>query len=142
MRAMIQTLCSTLFLLILSVSSAFAQEIKNFDMNSENLSNDYAECAAYYRLVYFAMNASNKKETANAYRQLENTAMFYSLLLAKKGKRRDRDMAVEVTNSRIEMNLKKMKQEVDNRNENISILINKYHFPCQERMESLSKPLK
>ena len=48
-------------------------------------------------------------------------------------------MAVEVTNSRIEMNLKKMKREIDNRNENISILINKYHFPCIERMKGLDK---
>ena len=29
-----------------------------------------------------------------------------------------------------------MKQEADYRNENISILINKYHFQCQELMKN------
>jgi hypothetical protein len=29
-----------------------------------------------------------------------------------------------------------MKQEADNRNENISILINNYHYGCQEAMEN------
>ncbi len=137
MRVIRKTLCLAYFLLVLSVPSAFTQEAKDFDMNSENKSSDYAECAAYYRLVYFAMNASNEKEIANAYRELEDTAMLYSLLFANKG--RDKDMAIKVTNSRIELNLKKMKQEVDNRNENISILTNKYHLPCQERIESLNK---
>ena len=45
-------------------------------------------------------------------------------------------MAVKVTNSRIDMYMKKMKQESDNRNENISILINKYHFGCEEVMKN------
>lgn len=60
--------------------------------------------------------------------------MFYSLLLANEG--RSKDVAVEVTNSRIEMYIKKMKQEANNSNENISILINKYHFGCQETIEN------
>jgi hypothetical protein len=72
-------------------------------------------------------------------RELENTAMSYSLLLANEG--RNKDLAVEVTNSRIEMYIKKMKQEANNRNENISILINKYHFGCQEAMENPSNHL-
>lgn len=113
---------------------AFGQEGKGIDKRMENISGQYAECAAYYRLVYHAMNSSNEMETANAYRQLEDKAMFYSLLLAGQG--RSKDMAIDVTNSRIEMYMKKMKQETDNRNENISILINKYYFGCQEAMKN------
>jgi len=116
--------------------AALAQETKGIDKNLENISGQYAECAAYYRLVYHAMVSSKEKETANAYRKLEDDAMFYSLLLANEG--RSKDLAVEVTNSRIEMYMKKMKQEADNRNENISVLINKYHFGCQESMENPS----
>ena len=123
-------------LLALFLPCAVAQEARDFDMNAENLSAEYAECAAYYRLVYFAMKSSNEEETAKSYRQLEDTAMFYALLLANRG--RDRDTAVEVTNSRIETNLKKMKQEINNRNEDIAILMNKYHFSCQEKIENLS----
>jgi len=80
------------------------------------------------------MISSNEPDTANSYRELANTAMFYSLLLAKQG--RNKDKAIEVTNSRIEMYMKKMKQEANNRNENISILINKYHFGCLDAMKN------
>lgn len=113
-----------------------SEETKKIDPTLEKISGQYAECAAYYRFVYHAMNSSNEKETANAYRQLEETAMFNSLLLANEG--RSKDVAVEVTNSRIEMYMKKMKQEANNRNENISILINKYNFGCQEAMKNPS----
>lgn len=123
-----------LLILILSPLSSFGQEKRQIDKNLENISWQYAECAAYYELVFNAMKASNENETANAYRQLENDAMFYSLLLGNEG--RSKDLAIEVTNARIDIYKKKMKLEADNRNENISILINKYHFECQERMQN------
>ena len=123
-----------LLILILSPLSSFGQEKRQIDKNLENISWQYAECAAYYELVFNAMKASNENETANAYRQLENDAMFYSLLLGNEG--RSKDLAIEVTNARIDIYKKKMKLEADNRIENISILINKYHFECQERMQN------
>ncbi|WP_417508554.1 hypothetical protein [Methylophaga sp.] len=126
-----------LFALITYPLVSFAQTEKEIDKNLENISGQYAECAAYYELVYHAMNASNEKETAGAYKQLEDNAMFYSLLLANEG--RSKDLAVKVTNSRIDMYMKKMKLEADNRNENISILINKYHFGCEEAMKNPPK---
>lgn len=113
---------------------SFSQGTKGIYKNFENISGQYAECAAYYRLVYHAMASSNDLETARLYRELEDTAMLYSLILANEG--RNKDNSVEVTNSRIEMHMKKMKHEADNRNENISILINKYHFGCQGAMEN------
>ncbi len=125
-----------LLILVLSTTIVGAKEPKGIDIDFENISGQYAECAAYFRLVYHAMQSSNEEETANAYRQQEDAAMFYSLLLANEG--RSKDVAIEVTNSRIEMYMKKMKQEVNNRNENISILINKYHFGCEEAMENPS----
>lgn len=106
---------------------------KSIQPAAKNAAADFRR-AAYYELVYHAMKSSNDTETANTYREQENTAMFYSLLLAREG--RNKDMAVEVTNSRIDMYMKKMKQEADNKNENISILINKYHFGCKELMEN------
>ena len=124
------------FIFLVNPLLSFAQETKGIDKNLENISGQYAECAAYYRLAYHAMVSSNEKETANAYRQLEDNAMFYSLLLANEG--RSKDLAVAVTNSRIEMYMKMMKKEINNRNENISILINKHHFGCQEAMENPS----
>lgn len=124
----------SLLIVLLFTSPALAQEQQKIDKTLENISGRYAECAAYYRLVYFALNSSNEKETANTYRQLEDTAMFYSLLLANEG--RSKDMAVKVTNSRIELAMKKMKQEINNRNENISILMNKYQSACLEAVKN------
>ena len=121
---------------LLCSSQSIAQNATEFDPELENQSAMYAECAAYYRLVYFALVESQQEETASAYREMEDNAMFVSLAVASKG--RSQDMAVEVTNSRIEMSMKIMKQEIDNRNENISILINKYQFSCQEALSSPS----
>ncbi len=129
--------CVTLLALITFPMVSLAQDDNSIDKDLDNISVQYAECAAYYEFVYHAMNAANEKETAGAYKKLEDNAMFYSLLLANEG--RDTDLAVRVTNSRIEMYLKKMKQEADNRNENISILINKYHFGCEEAMKNPTK---
>jgi len=128
-----RTLIASLFFAFIS-TGAVGQEIPLIDPEYENLSGDYAQCAAYFRLVYFAMESSDENDAAMAYRELEDTAMFYSLLLASKG--REQDVAVNVTNSRIEMNMKLMKEEADNRNENISVLINKYHFNCKELSEN------
>lgn len=128
-----RVLAAPVILIVLS-TTVVADDNLIINQQYENVSSEYAECAAYYRLVYSATQSSGEAETAQAYRQLEDSAMFYSLLLAGEG--RTKDTAVEVTNSRIEMYLKKMKQEADNRNENISVLINKYHFTCQEAMET------
>ena len=130
-----------IFLIVFLANPIFSlsQEVKEIDKDLENISGQYAECAAYYELVYHAMISSNEPETAKSYLELYDTAMFYSLLLANEG--RNKETAVKVTNSRIEMYIKKMKQEADNRNENISILINKYHFGCQEAMENPSNHL-
>lgn len=122
----------TILFLIISPLFVSAEEQKAIDRSLENISGQYAECTAYYELVYHAMNSSNEKETAEMYKELANNAMFYSLLLANEG--REKDIAVNVTNSRIDMYKKKMLQEADNRNENISILINNYHYDCEKLM--------
>ena len=129
-----KTIFIVLLILILSPLSSFGQESRQIDKNLDNIAIQYAECAAYYELIFDAMKVSNENKTANAYRQLENDAMFYSMLLANEG--RSKDLAIEVTNARIDIYKKTMKQEADNRNENISILINKYHYDCQELMQN------
>jgi hypothetical protein len=135
-----KTILFSFISLILSIPLlSYAQEPQRINKDLENISGQYAECTAYYELVSHAMKSSNDPKTAGAYSEIGNTAMFYSLLLANEG--RAKDVAVQVTNSRIDMYKKKMKQEADNRNENISILINKYHFGCQQAMENPSDKL-
>jgi len=125
--------------LLAFVLSAEAREDNSIDKSLENISGQYAECAAYFRLVYHALVASNDAATAGAYRKQEDTAMFYSLLLANEG--RDKDTAVTVTNARIEMYMKVMKKEANNRNENIAILINKYSDGCEKLMTNPPAPV-
>ncbi len=131
-----QTIFFLFFFIFLFVfdKSAFSQNSGEVDSRFEDISGQYAECAAYYRLAYYALKNSNDEESAKVYSELDDRSMFYSLLLANEG--RDQDMAVEVTHSRIEVNLKKMKKEIGNRNENFSILINNYHFKCENLLEN------
>ena len=134
MKSIIFFLVFALSLFFVFTLQAFCQETQKIDKNLDNIAIQYTECAAYYEVVYYAMKASDENKTANTYRQLENDAMLYSLLLANEG--RSKDLAIEVTNARIDIYKKKMKQEADYKNENISILINKYHFECQELMKN------
>jgi hypothetical protein len=113
---------------LLVSSPAFGQDRSAIDTVLDNIAAEYATCAAYYRLVYHGAAASNRKDVATSYRQLEDDAMFYSLLLASEG--RDADMAIQVTNARIESGMKAMKKEIGNRNENLAILINKHGETC------------
>ena len=115
MKTIIFVLVFALSLFFAFPLQAFSQKTKKIDKNLDNIAIQYAECAAYYELVYYAMKASDENKTANTYRQLENDAMLYSLLLANEG--RSKDLAIEVTNARIDIYKKKMKHETDNRNE-------------------------
>lgn len=129
-------------LLITTYTSSSAQETgftpaSEINQEWEELSGAYAECAAYYRFVYFALESSGETETAAAYRDLEDNSMLVSLVLANGG--RDRDMAIEVTNSRIELYMQQMKEETNNRNENISILINKHNASCMALQQEPSE---
>ena len=115
-------------------SFCMSQETNKFDKDLEDISGQYAECTAYYELVYHAMITSGQNETASAFKNLKDTSLFYSVLIADNG--RSREMAIEVISSRIDTYLKKMKQEADNRNENISTLKNRYHYNCQDIMKN------
>jgi len=109
-----------------------AEEETQINAHLEGIAGEYAECAAYYELMYYAMKSSKEDKIADKYKKQEDSAMLISQLLAGEG--RSKDMALNVTNSRIDMYMKKMKQETDNRNGNKSILIKKYHFHCNEIM--------
>lgn len=118
-------------ILILSTFSFGTPALADIDMTIDKISGEYAVCTAYYELVQDAVVASSgDKETADEYGKLKESVMFYSLLLANEG--RTKDMAVQVTYSRIEMHKKVMMEEIGYRYENFSILINKHNFECQD----------
>ena len=128
-----------LLVFLLNPLVSVGQELTETNNEIENISDQYAECAAYFRLQNQALILSNEPETAKSYRGLEGTAMFYHLLLAYQG--RSRNKAIEVTNSRVDMFTKKLQQEAANREEITSELTRKYDSGCQEEMENPSNHL-
>ncbi len=128
-----------LFIVIsfISPSLTHSEENKKVNYILDSISGDYAECAAYYTIVYHSMVSANEAAAANNYAQLQETAINYALQLASEG--RSIEMTGKVTKSRIEMYNKKMKQEAGNDAANISVLINKYHFKCTNALENPEK---
>jgi hypothetical protein len=109
-------------LLIISITSANSLRAETTD----NLAVKYAEAAAYHLIVHQAVKQSGAK-----YAELTKTSgdsydycCIISMLLASQT--RDSEMAGKVTLSRVEYFKKGMQKEMGHRNENISILMNKY----------------
>jgi len=134
MKTILSVIVLSFCLLFVSPILSFGQENQKIDKNLEGIVNQYAECTAYFEWVFQGLEVSDKAETAEGYKKLRDNAMFYSLLLANQG--RKKDMAIKVTNSRIEMYKKAMKEEIDNRYENLSILTDKYLPGCLKMLES------
>lgn len=133
-------ICLHILFLFIAPLPSFCQEDREVNQVLDNISSQYAECAAYYTITYHAMESANQTEAATAYAQLMETALYIAMLTASEG--RSTEMASKVTIARVKMYIKKMKQETGNKNANISILINKYHFVCSEAMENPEKFIK
>lgn len=120
------------FLAIVSV--AFAQNEQNIDQGIDNISAEYAVCATYFSIVYHAMSSSNRKDIADKYGDLQETAIEYALLLASQG--RDPETAGKVTMARMKISNQEMQKEANYNNANISILIEKYQNKCIEAINN------
>lgn len=93
---------------------------------TDNLAVKYAEAAAYQLIVHQALKQSGEEyaETAKMSGDSYDYCCLISMLLASQT--RDSEMAGKVTLARVEYAKKEMLKEIDFRNENISILMNKY----------------
>ena len=118
----------------------FSENLQKTDKNLENIARQYVECAAYYELVSESFKVSGNGEAVNDYLELRDTAKFYSLLLASEGM--SQDIAVQLTNSRLKMRKTKLSGEINYKYENISIIIDKYHFDCQKIVQNPPAELK
>ena len=110
------------FLLIISITSANSLRAETTD----NLAAKYAEAGAYFLVVYQALKQSGNQyaELSKKYGDDYDYCCVISILLASQT--RNSDMAGKVTIARVEYSKKEMLKEIDHRNENISILMNKY----------------
>tara|TARA_B100001964_G_C14058823_1_gene520424 strand:- start:422 stop:862 length:441 start_codon:yes stop_codon:yes gene_type:complete len=124
-------------MILIYSGNAWGEKTEKINPTLENISGVYAECAAYFAIVYNAFLSSGDAGTAAQYAKSQESAVSTAMLLAKQG--RTLKMAYEVTKSRIEMYSQQMKKDTKNRNENISILANKYAFSCKEAIENPEK---
>jgi hypothetical protein len=115
----------------------FAQENK-IPEEKNNLSVQYAEAAAYFEIVAEGLSKSGRDATK--YAAEAQIAMAYALTLASEG--RTQDVAVKVTIARIESSKKMMLREMEYRNENITIIENKYADQSFELMKNLPKDVR
>lgn len=119
--------------------ATFAQE-KKIPEEKNNLSVQYAEATAYFELVSEGLVKSGEVATAAKYSSEAKMAMAYALLLASEG--RTQDLAVQVTNARIESSKKIMLREIEYRNENIIIIENKYADGSFRLMKNIPKDIR
>ncbi len=109
-------------LLIILITSANSLRAETTD----NLAVKYAEAGAYFLIVHQAMEQSGEKyaEVSKGYGDQYDYCCIISMLLASQT--RESEMAGKVTLARVEYSKKEMLKEMGFRNENISILMNKY----------------
>lgn len=104
----------------------------------DNISGEYALCAAYFAIVSQAVATNTKgTETSEQYKSMYTTAMQASIAAAKAT--RNDDMALKVTLSRYYVYLAGMKDEIENNYSNISILLNKHSYTCKDAIEKPDK---
>ena len=125
-------LAGLLIILITSASSLHAE-------TTDNIAVKYAEAGAYFLIVHQAMEQSGEKyaEVSRGYGDQYDLCCMISMLLASQT--RDSEMAGKVTLSRVEYSKKEMQKEMGHRNENISILMNKYQDSSIELMNNPPK---
>lgn len=111
-------------LFLLSLTCGFPQSESKIDRGVDNLAAEYAEFTAYLELVTSSIKGEEEEDTRAQYAKVKDDCMFYSLLLASEG--RKKEIAIQVTNARIEIAKKQMLKEIDYDNANLSILISKY----------------
>ena len=112
----------------------FSENLQKTDKNLENFEEQYVKCAAYYQLISESFKGSGNGKAANSYLVLRDTAKSYSIALASEG--RGQDIAVQLINSRLKMRKRKLSNEIYYQYENIATLIDKYHFGCQEIVQT------
>ena len=112
-------------------------EIKNEVFN--NVSEDYANCAAYFSLVSEDLRKNGDNEKAISYENSRDISLNYAFIAAQEG--RTDEMAKKVAISKTELSMKSLMKEIDNDLGNISILINHYDDNCKTIMESPEKTI-
>ncbi len=121
-----------LFALVCS-SFGYAEEITDLDKDvANNISSEYATCAAYFLVVSAAFFRPGDNEIAARFKKSGNEALVIAIDSAGTG--RTAEMAEKVTTARLQSFAKGMMSEIENDWSNISILTNQYAAQCKFAM--------
>ena len=132
---MLKILIITILLIPLSAFAIEADEISK--EVADNVSSEFAACAAYFAIVSEAVSRSGDKDISKQYKSIQETAMSYALISAKTG--RTDEMAQKVALARFSMFLQGMGEDMGKDISNISILSNEYALKCKNAMEKPEK---
>jgi len=124
------------FIALWVVCSAVLAEPSTGELKAimDNVSSDYAECAAYFGITSVGVERSGEKELADKYRGISTSALTYAIESAKAG--RTEDMAMKVTEARVKMASEQMMTDIGRDFSNLSILLSKYRLHCKKAMKS------
>lgn len=95
-----------------------------------NLSHEYATCAAYFGIVSIALENSNDPATAAQYDTLMTQALQYANTTGKAI-----GLLQETTDTRVAIAIDDMRAKINDNTSNISILFGEYMEPCTSAME-------
>lgn len=108
---------------IVLFNTIFANDTIN---DPDNISHQLSECTAFYML---GSKGATDEKTSSQLKEKAESAFNSSVVLAE-SKDRDNAMAQKVVNSRIFLEIDKMKKETNNDYKNFSILTAKYATTC------------
>ena len=101
-----------------------------------NLTHEYAVCAAYFGVVSIAFENSNDPTTAAQYSELMNHALTYALASGD-----SIGLLQETTASRYKIAIEEMQDRIDGNTANISVLYGDYMKSCTVAMEDPERRL-
>ena len=108
------------------------KEIKNEVFN--NVSGEYATCAAYFSIVSQEMRRNGNNGTAKKFEAARDISLNYAFIAAQEG--RTDKMAKQFAIARTEAGMQSLMKEIGDDPGKVSILMSQYAANCKEILES------
>lgn len=123
-----------LHLTLLFGTPAYSQE-QDYNLELENLWNDYVSCSVYFELASDAMLKSNQPKKHRRLGEISDDCLRIAYAIAS-GPRK-KEMTIKVLGASLKAVKKQMLKDINNRYENFVVLSSKYNDKC---IECLKKP--
>ena len=95
----------------------------------DNVSMEYATCAAYFAHAASAVKNGGDQETSDRFASIYEEVVTLAVFAAQA--HRSDEMAIKVTSARVNMVMDAMQDDIDNDYSNFSLLYQKHHKRCE-----------